>query len=231
MNLKSLSFLLLSFIVKVSFSQASYTISPSTTINLTVDFYQATSSKIYQVNTAGSKILLKWESILVSIPIGWSYTSCDYGACYGGIPSGPNSMDSIPIGGQGVVGLDIEPENILGTGVVKILVYQDGYRSSGDTLTWIITSQPIGIKEMTEVSGVSIYPNPTNQFLHIEFSTLFKQTAKQIYFIDALGKKIKTIDFQDQQSTVDVSDLSNGYYNLVIETENEKLFKKIVKSD
>lgn len=228
MNLKFL-IILLTIAANTAFSQVTYTISPASSVNLTVLFNQTTASKIYQVNTGGSKILLKWERVSVNLPFGWTYTSCDNGFCYGGIPIGPNVMDSVPVGGQGMVGLDIDPENIQGTGVVKIYVYQDGYRNNGDTLTWNISLSTVGIEEINENSGISVFPNPTDKLLNIKLTNKFKQKVESIFFIDALGRKVKEVDFFDEGTVVDISDLKSGYYNLVVKTSSEQLFKRVVK--
>lgn len=225
------SILCILFFVSVMNAQVTYTLSPTNTVNLTLPLNQSTGSKIYQVNTSSSKILLKWERVFVNLPVGWTYTSCDNSFCYGGVPVGPNVMDSVSIGGQGFVGVDIDPANISGVGIVKIYVYQDGYYSQGDTLTWNISTTAVGVEEISESSGISIYPNPTNNLLNIKITNKFKQKVQSIYFIDALGRKVKEVELFNESTTIDISDLNSGCYNLVIKTPDEQLLKKIVKSN
>jgi hypothetical protein len=228
MNFKISCTLLFLIACSVMLAQVNYTISPNKSINLNVVLNQTTASKIYQVNTSNTKVLLKWERILVNLPASWVHTTCDYGSCYGGTPAGPITMDSIPVGGQGLLGLDIDPGNVLGTGMIKVLVYQNGYRSSGDTLTWNITSSAVGINELTDESGIKVYPNPASDVLNINFTN--GVSISSAYVIDPLGRKVKQIAFSGINNSVNVSDLNAGYYNLIVETKSGLLFKKIVKN-
>lgn len=223
------SFLFILFFVSAIQAQVTYTLSPTNTVNLTLPLNQSTGSKIYQVNTGNSKILLKWERVFVNLPLGWTYTSCDNSFCYGGVPVGPNTMDSVSVGGQGFVGVDIDPANISGVGIVKIYVYQDGYYSQGDTLTWNISTTAVGVEEISESSGINIYPNPTSDFLHIDLDA--NKVISSAYLTDNIGRLIRSIEVSETTSSIDISDLKIGYYNLVLETKKGILFKKILKTN
>ena len=74
-------------------------------------------------------------------------------------------MDSIPVGGQGFLGLDIDPVSIADSGVVKVYVYQVGNYSNGDTITWNITAAAVGVEEISANSGIKIFPNPESTTL------------------------------------------------------------------
>ena len=214
-----------------SFSQKSYSLTTSNNVNLKVVLNQNSASKIYLTNLGNSKLVLKWKRILVNVPNDWIYATCDVGACYGGVPVGPTTMDSISVGTDGFVGIDIEPITTIGNGTIKLYVYQDGYEVQGDTLTWNITSQPVGIKEISSNLGINIYPNPASTVLNLKFSNEFNQKIESIYLIDAVGRKVKIIDYSNEDIRIDISDLNSGCYNLIVESENEKLFKKIIKSN
>ena len=214
-------------LVNVLSAQVSYSLSPNDTVNLILPLNQNTASKIYQVNTGSSKILLKWERVFVNLPVGWTYTSCDNSFCYGGVPLGPNVMDSVSVAGQGFVGVDIDPANITGVGIVKIYVYQDGYYSQGDTLTWNISTTAVGINEYTDSDAISMYPNPANDLLHIDLLTEFEKGIIRI--LNYAGSVVVERAIDDLSSTIDVSKLSSGAYFLQIESSNGKLFKRFVK--
>lgn len=222
--------LLTIFCVKTN-AQLTYSITPSSNVSSIVPLNEASEIKIEINNTSNAKLVLNWVRITNTLPVAWQYTTCDNVFCYGGVPSGTKTMDSIAIGGQGFLTLGIDPGNNLGSGQVKIYVYQDGFPNMGDTLTWNVTSQVVGIKEISVNSGISIYPNPINHFLNIELSNQFTQPVLSAYFLDALGRNIKSIQLLNNENRIDVSDLSVGYYYLVIETADEKLFKKLIKSN
>ena len=219
--------LCLLFFVGVIQAQVGYTVSPANTINLTLPLNQTTASKIYQVNTDSSKILLKWERVFVNLPVGWIYTSYDNSACYGGIPAGPMTMDSIPVSAQSFVGLDIDPTTISGVGIVKIYVYQDGYYSQGDTLTWNISTAAVGVNEYTDSDKISLYPNPSTDVLNIQFKEEYKDSKVRI--TDAVGRKVMEEEITGALNTIDVSNLPAGNYFLLIESKERVISKRFIK--
>lgn len=70
---------------------------------------------------------------------------------------------------------------------------------------------------------VSIFPNPTTQFLNIEDA---EQKVGMIKLFSLLGKNVKTFEVNDQK-TFDVSDLPNGLYLLQIIDKQNKVAKTI----
>ena len=208
-------------------AQVTYTLSPTNTVNLTLPLNQSTGSKIYQVNTGSSKILLKWERVLVNLPVGWTYTAGDNSFCYGGVAVGPNTMDSVSIGGQGFVGVDVDPANISGVGTVEIYVYQDGYYSQGDTLTWNISTTAVGINEYTDSDLISIYPNPVNNLVNIKLEKEYDSSTVRI--IDIIGRKVMEVGISGLLNTIDVSNLSKGNYFLIIENKEQLISKGFIK--
>ena len=215
------------FFVSAIQAQVTYTLSPTNTVNLTLPLNQSTGSKIYQVNTGSSKILLKWERVFVNLPVGWTYTSCDNSFCYGGVPVGPNAMDSVSIGGQGFLGVDVDPGNISGVGIVKIYVYQDGYYSQGDTLTWNISTTAVGINEYTNSDLISIYPNPANDLVNILFKKEYNDSKVRI--IDLIGHKVMEEEISGLFKAIDISWLSKGNYFLIIENKEHLISKRFIK--
>lgn len=226
------TYLKLSLLLAISTTaqaQVSYSVSPAKAVNVTAPYNETTVSDIYQANTGNSKIVLKWERVSVNLPVGWIASICDFGACYGSIPS-MSTMDSIPVGGKGLLGLNLDPGTIAGAGVVKVYLYQDGYYSNGDTITWNITSSAVGIEEISVTDGIVIYPNPAKNYLNINFKKSGFQTSFA-YLIDALGREVFNISLTEQNNSIDVSFLNTGFYNLVIQTGEKKLVKRIIKTE
>lgn len=91
-----------------------------------------------------------------------------------------------------------------------------------------------GSTEIDENSGLenlSIYPNPANQLLNVEFTT---ENAENILFriVDITGKLITTEQINHQGGAINhqfnVSNLANGFYFLRIETKNGKTIRKFI---
>jgi hypothetical protein len=75
---------------------------------------------------------------------------------------------------------------------------------------------------------ISIYPNPTNNYLTINIPALISKTA--IELLDVQGRIIKKINHAQEKQTIDVSDWRKGVY--LVRIFNEKhhaLFQVIIK--
>ncbi|MDI9341649.1 MAG: T9SS type A sorting domain-containing protein [Sediminibacterium sp.] len=213
--------------VSIIQAQVTYTLNPAKSVNLSLPLNQSTGYKIYQVNTGNSKIILKWEKIFENLPLGWIYTTCDNSFCYGGVPAGLHVMDSISAGNQGFLGIDVDPANTNGAGVVQIYVYQDGYYNQGDTLTWNISTNAVGINEYTDNDLISIYPNPVNDEINVLLKRKYR--GNNIRIIDFTGNIVIEAEITDLFSTVDVSGLPNGNYFLIIENKEHFIRKQFIK--
>lgn len=77
--------------------------------------------------------------------------------------------------------------------------------------------------EKIEILAPSIYPNPTQSELHI----LSESQIKSIQLFDITGKLIPV---QLENNKISMQELSNGYYNLLIETETGVFNKKVIKN-
>jgi hypothetical protein len=213
------------FVFSFSKAQISYSIQPSKSMTVTAPYSSVTIFDIYQKNTSTNKIILKWERVSINLPSQWQYSMCDFGSCYPGIPVGPNTMDTVPGNGNGFLGLNIDPGTTDGTGIVKVFVYQNGFHSNGDTLTWYIKTLAAGVEELTANSGIKIFPNPAQNNLNINLNTT--ETAN-VYLMDALGRQILTSQVSSNAS-LDISTLDKGFYTLVIQTKDKQFFKRVIK--
>ena len=78
--------------------------------------------------------------------------------------------------------------------------------------------------------GVDIFPNPTAHEIFIEFKKLHK-AKYTIELYSSIGQNIKTLSDNRELISMDISDLRNGIYLIVVTIENEKyLTRKIIKN-
>ena len=77
-------------------------------------------------------------------------------------------------------------------------------------------------------NNISIYPNPTTDFITIESSI----TPSNITITDITGRTIQNFTIQKHQNltTIDLSDFNNGIYIVKIQIDNEILTSKIIKN-
>jgi len=91
----------------------------------------------------------------------------------------------------------------------------------------------VDVEESYEVSNLTAYPNPSNNFINIKFNTTNGRPF-EIQFFDVLGRKIvlETIadkSFGDEvKKQFDVSQLAKGIYYYAVETSGFKQTKNFV---
>lgn len=83
---------------------------------------------------------------------------------------------------------------------------------------------PVGIIE--HQINVSVYPNPTTGQFRIQNS---ESRIQSVEVYDVYGKLISTMEVNDNDVTIDISNYNNGIYVALIRTENGTVTKKVVK--
>ena len=93
-----------------------------------------------------------------------------------------------------------------------------------DTLfTYNATWLSLNVANHNATPEISIYPNPTSDFITIENNN--SEQFLSIELLDYAGKRIKSID--QKTTSVDLSDLTPGVYLLQITTEKGKYCEQI----
>lgn len=88
----------------------------------------------------------------------------------------------------------------------------------------IIKDSTLGLSETEDKSTLSIYPNPTTDYLNIKSDL----KIKEIQISDINGRIINNLDFQDHK--INLTSLQIGIYFAKITDENGKITtKKIIK--
>ena len=87
-----------------------------------------------------------------------------------------------------------------------------------------------GINEMTDNNLISIYPNPANDFIIVDFSTTLEVTDNKIvYIINALGEIVVTEKIISNHTTLKTENLASGIYFVKLEGKNSSAIKKFIK--
>ena len=181
---------------------------------------------IYQTNTSGAVLYLGWDSVLVDLPVGWGYSSCDFGHCYSGIPATGGDMEPVEIGELGFLGLNVMPNGIPGSGKVQMNVYDLASPTNTVLLTWFVTAAPVGIEDTGALSAVILYPNPAQEQLFVRGAT----TNAALTLFDINGRSLSLpVRRTTEGHSVDVSALRAGCYTLVLTTEQGSLREVFIK--
>jgi hypothetical protein len=91
------------------------------------------------------------------------------------------------------------------------------------------TNCNLSIENPTLSNAINMYPNPVTHTLLLD---IHQNTTLESYtIIDNLGKVLVQQDlaFKKNNLSIDVSNLSDGFYNLIIESESGKTIKKFIK--
>lgn len=106
------------------------------------------------------------------------------------------------------------------------LIVNDANSCNTQAVTTVSVSDCTGISENTNELSITIYPNPTNNYLHIDT----KLKYDEILLTNVIGKIIRK--YNGSQRDINVSDLQDGIYFITISNnKNTIITKKIVKSD
>lgn len=202
-----------------------YTVSPSSrSINMSATFDELTIRDIYMLNTSTTDIQLKWKLIANNLFPGWDFSLCDYTTCYTGLPA-EGTMTPVPPGEKGFLGLNVCPYKIVGTGVVKMYVYEEGFMDKGDTLTWFVTSTASGINQVANSVTLSMYPNPAKETVAVQVDAS-DLSFSSLKVVDLLGKEWINKSVNQTLTKLDVATLPNGYYLVQYKQGDEILSMK-----
>ncbi|NLJ81942.1 MAG: T9SS type A sorting domain-containing protein, partial [Bacteroidales bacterium] len=125
--------------------------------------------------------------------------------------------------------IDNPPTGMVSTDKEKIYIMfrsDNDLNNKGWTLKW---GTDVSISEQVSgISSLSIYPNPANDFVTIDFITEENVSHVNAIITDYTGRKINSFDLNQSSQRVDVSQLAKGIYVLTLTTNKGKINKKFV---
>ena len=223
--LNTIAVMALALLMPLSSLAQKYSFIPNRTLTESVKKDSTYVFDIYIKNLTSSPLKLSWEAIQNTLDTAWvDYSLCDYGTCFPGVPSGVLTMDPIPVNTNGFFGLNLTVKKSSGSGIVKLLLYEVGTSpSSGDTVTYIIDAVT-GVNEYASLQNpITVYPNPTSNLLHIHFKDKIL-SSNPIELYNMIGEKV--LEFNSQNTLIDVSQLLQGTYFMRVETTEGQIFTK-----
>lgn len=105
-----------------------------------------------------------------------------------------------------------------------------GTNANGCTNTALVqqnVQECLGVKEMTSLNGVKLYPNPTAGVFTVELNN---GKNKVISVLDVTGRVILTVSDKNEAALVDISTLADGIYYVRIQSETTTDIIKLVKN-
>ena len=89
----------------------------------------------------------------------------------------------------------------------------------------LLTSDVVGLEEEEIFSELKIYPNPSQNFITLDYQNL---NSNQYQIINLTGQLLLDGKLEEERSKIDVSNLLSGIYLLRIESDNGILVRKVV---
>lgn len=84
----------------------------------------------------------------------------------------------------------------------------------------------LGINEVSDINGITVYPNPTTDVLNIVSQ---KSIIESVILTDASGRRLMTAELKSQNGQLNIGHLPAGVYILNMKINGKMLTKKIVK--
>ena len=86
------------------------------------------------------------------------------------------------------------------------------------------------VKELEISTETMVYPNPSDNVIYFKLSNeMFEAGKKQLILYDNLGKMVMQKEISNTLTEINVADLNNGIYYLVVIYGGQKKEWKIVK--
>ncbi len=83
--------------------------------------------------------------------------------------------------------------------------------------------------DISEVSGIDIFPNPANSLVTVNFEEFNTSVALQV--MDINGKTVISKTLDAKSNSIDISQLSTGVYLFQIEQDNRRYQQRVLKID
>jgi hypothetical protein len=102
----------------------------------------------------------------------------------------------------------------------------NGCSNSSDTVAfWMTLTDNVG-----QPDNVEIYPNPATGYIHVRITGI--SIPVKLYIINSAGSIVHTEEMKDpshhSETRIDLSDLPEGLYFVVIQTDQQRVVKKVI---
>jgi hypothetical protein len=160
MKLFAFTFFTLYFL-NTSFGQTFFP-DPSPVKTDEVSFNLANEVYLYINNPSGDSLRLRWRSLEVNKPDDWTVDLCDYGHCYGGIPSS-GLMNWISGNTQAELKLIVQPHNTPGAAWFWFRVEENGQQNNYQDVFFSLNTPGTSSAYFPATKDeLRVFPNPAS---------------------------------------------------------------------
>ncbi|WP_124980796.1 cellulase family glycosylhydrolase [Nonlabens xiamenensis] len=83
------------------------------------------------------------------------------------------------------------------------------------------------VKPGVHLTDISVYPNPADELVHLDFAGIPKQNT-QLILVNSLGQMVKTIALSNKNNVLEVENLTPGLYFIEIKNGDERITRKLL---
>lgn len=105
-------------------------------------------------------------------------------------------------------------------------LYYSAYQSGSGTELWVLHTGIMAVEEKETGNSVTVYPNPNDGIFQIEIPGL--GTPANLKVLNTAGQTVHAAQIYSENTTVDLSGLSDGTYILLLNTDKGMVQKKII---
>jgi hypothetical protein len=176
-------------------------------------------------NTNESPVNMRWVKLNNQATTGWLSTICDVNLCY------PDNVDSadFTLAGNSIGNVDghFYPNNIVGSGTMRVRIYQISNPSNSVIVTFIGSTTGVSVNQLSKPT-LKVYPVPTDNYLFLETTASFENADIEIY--NMIGKRVAQFRSSAMKSRVSVGHLPKGQYIIRLNNGRDVLTKHFTKN-
>ena len=219
-------------VLSFSIKAQNFTYNPAQHIDEAIQAENYSTHGISMITNDLSAVHYRWTLIENTLPADWSYSLCDLGGCYVGIPNSGTMQEITELqaidGVTGFLKLNITASTFYGEGDAVFYVYDIGDMANGDAVsmhsTWANPSS--GISENAN-NAIEAYPNPVQTQLN--FNNISK--IERIEILGINGQIISNLKPNGPSLKVDFSTFPGGvYFAKLTDDSGQVITKRIYKN-
>ncbi len=209
---KNILTILLCFLTILSTAQLDYSLGPiPASMDTTASAEDFIAHSMIR-NHSDETIVIAWQRITNDIPDGWESYICSNITC-----APPDvSMGTFSLTANDSTNLDIYfvPDGVPGNGIVDLRFFLTDDTTQVIYATYFGNASPVHTTQALR-DQLNVFPNPANQTLFIEGAS-----TNSVEIFSANGTLIRSYS---NQTSLDISALTNGFYILKIYSDEKEL--------
>lgn len=178
-----------------------------------------------------SDLDLTWEVTQIDMPDGWAMTFCDNLGCYFDTPEG-FTKETTPINKDYdcLLKASFNPQGVHGRAEMRIWIYETGNKEAGHEVIFVYDTWATSVDDLSK-NGFKLYPNPAQNFIHLEFAKNPGQriNAKVFNLVGQIERGVNIVQ-NGEKLSLDIRELQQGTYLLqFIDSKGEMHTQRFTK--